>query len=188
MSSDIRLEENAVVVEGTLKTGTITADAIMPKTSQVRIGMVIDSHFMGLITGTWLGKPLFTCHVPEIILRNPNVVTQSEGSALAHSVKDELVINQGAHYKGGVRIEGEVKSDKLTIGSSLTIEKGPVKIVPPGTPSESLSIQDATIIHTTTTKMLSIGGTTPPKVEVLDLVKEIKKLRAEVDALKKKVG
>jgi len=64
------------------------------------------SSFGGLIVDT--DNDLVECDAASISLTNPQsfCTPNSDRKALTHSDKDELIINQGMNYKGGVEING----------------------------------------------------------------------------------
>jgi hypothetical protein len=98
MVSDIRLEEEKVVVEGNLE-----LEQIIAKNNQLKVKC-------------W-----------DFILDWPDNRKGSAQfrRALVHQNDDKLVINYGGDYSAGIKLDGRVEiPDMLTLGSSLRLSKG----------------------------------------------------------------
>ncbi len=173
---------------------------------------VIGSPILGAYEEQWGGLTVtprgMGCTVKSISLVDPNVMGTNlipigsedfSRSALWHSDKDELIINSGANYKGGVKIEGKVELETdvkvngvLEMGSRFPDYYPPVgqkKII------STLKIKRDTIqVDTKTLETYGVRKGFRFVLEhretegtPLDLVEEIRKLRTEVNALKTEV-
>ncbi len=105
MAADILLDGEDVKVEGNLSGG--------------------DASFNIVQTGV-MSTHILTSHTSFVIVSDsvlltrkdetkpwPSMSSDMDGVALTHTDKDELVINQGGGYKGGVTIEGTVNTQEL---------------------------------------------------------------------------
>ena len=113
--------------------------------------------------------------------------------ALVHDLNDQLLLNCSGDYPSGVKMWGPVTvENNLIVSGDVQINRllSGTKVIynpPKGTfllESSELVLRSNTI--EVITYPPSIAGT-PSKPKVLDLVDEIKKLRTEIDALKKKL-
>jgi hypothetical protein len=132
--------------------------------------------------------------------------------ALVHDLGDKLTLNWNGDYPGGVCIKGKTEIEgPLTVDSTVRLN-GELRVPqdfhfagvsfsnplptakPQGVERSELVLCPATILVRTTTKRMVMHGpgapSTPPPDSVveLDLVEEVRRLRSEVDELKKKIG
>ncbi len=160
-----------------------------------------------VLSSSWAGTPWMHCDVKVLGLQNPAVTTGSPvtRAALTHTDADELVLNDGEHYAGGVGIRGAAKLDSVAVGGAATFNQdvsfgkslkiGNVTIgtsgatVPPQphVPGATRKLDiTASDIRATTTQPSLPGH--PPVVEVLDLIAEIRALRQRVAVLESKLA
>ncbi|MGJ5011786.1 hypothetical protein ACQR05_28750 [Bradyrhizobium oligotrophicum] len=210
MTSDIKLTDTSVILEGSttvLQSGNVR----IPVDAQGYPGMLriefdgVEAHAGRLLLApAWLGRAMMVCNVETVQLQSPKVPPAAR-AALSHSQADELVLNDGKHYAGGVSIHGAAKLEDMTVKGAARFEKtvaapdgivaGGVTIAVPATPAlqpgpvarshTSMEINSSTI-RVTTTHVGMIGH--QPAPDVLDLVAEIRSLRDRVAALEKKAG
>lgn len=211
MTSDIKLTDTSVILEGSttvLQSGNVR----IPVDAQGYPGM-LRIEFDGaaahagrlLLAPAWLGRAIMACNVETVQLQSPKVPPAAR-AALSHSQADELVLNDGKHYAGGVSIHGAAKLEDVTVKGAARFEKtvtapdgivaGGVTIAVPATPAlqpgpsvagsrTSMEISSSTI-RVTTSHVGMMGH--QPAPDVLDLVAEIRSLRDRVAALEKKAG
>ncbi len=70
----------------------------------------------GTLKGGFLGRSQLFIQTHSVVLQDPAFKDTSLGVALAHTDKDELLLNEHGGYKGGVRITG-----KLTVDGNVQV-------------------------------------------------------------------
>ena len=133
MLSDIKLDGDLVVLEGTLK-----LDDIAGKSSEfIRINEArMKRATIGVLTGDFgIGQDELLCKARKLMFFNPKVkdTDKKTGIALSHMPDtDTLVINEGGGYAGGVRLEGSgvglLVSNDLQVGGKLLVLNQNVKV------------------------------------------------------------
>ncbi|MCU0567577.1 MAG: hypothetical protein MUF49_13385 [Oculatellaceae cyanobacterium Prado106] len=174
------------------------------------------------LTGySWFGAPpAISCFAQDLVLANRDIgddlsATGQTGSAailsnvaLSHMPGDQLVINRGGGYTGGVSVEGNLQVGGITLQGS---GNGSID-VNPLLPHQALKISNG-MMQFETTRLRFLPGVLPHSVttqqtlkvtsdtisvethqlesgqsEVLDLVKEIKALRQKVTELEQAIA
>jgi hypothetical protein len=123
----------------------------------------------------------------QLVLRN-NEVDVGKKIALSHCEDDTLVLNKDQGYGGGVRVEGDLElpgnvfgAGKLRLNQGLTVGTEQLSTLATNT---TLSIRNDEIELVTT----SMDNEGHAKREVLDLVSEVKSLRARVQELEDRIS
>lgn len=210
------VHSNAVIAAGDLTAqGTVHGKAVA--TGQINVPAsngypsILKVQFDGAqgyagriaLAPSFAGRALLHCDVEAFELHNPKVTDPLGRVALTHTAADQLVLNDGGHYAGGVSIEGSTRMDGLTVQGTATfanvasfskgIKIGNISIgvisdvvigVPHSTTTYALDITAETIVATAT----QIGLPGHQVKETLDLVAEIRSLRHRVAELEQKVG
>lgn len=132
MLSDIKLDGELVVLEGTLK-----LDDIAGKSDEyIRIDEArLKRATIGVLTGSFgFGQDELLCKARKLMFFNPKVndTDQKPGIALSHMPDtDTLVLNEGGRYAGNVRIEGNgvslLVSQDLQVGGKVIVINQNVK-------------------------------------------------------------
>jgi hypothetical protein len=133
MPSDIKLDGELVILDGTLK-----LDDIVGKTTEyIKIGEArMKRASIGALTGDFgVARDELLCKARKLMLFNPKVEDKDKktGVALSHIPDtDMLVINEGGDYEGGVKIEsgasGLQVSGDMQVGGKLLVINQNMKI------------------------------------------------------------
>ncbi len=131
----------------------------------------------------------------DLVLHNRSLEESKRNVALSHVGNDNLVINRGKGYTGGVQIQGNTRVDgNLEVQDKIEIVEDSSLVHFPGQKPSHLIIDCKTIkVHNVMVKPSKAptggegGSTKPPEFIDIDLVNEILELKNEVVDLQKRI-
>lgn len=101
----------------------ISGDKLTADVRSAEIGGRVNNKFEGIMLSTsGVG-----CYSRAFMVRNPDVpqTDSQQRIALHQSAGDELVVNAGGNYKGGVKVDGPVKmTGEVTMQGTLLVSPG----------------------------------------------------------------
>ncbi len=180
-------EDNLLRINHNSKVNLVAeGDTVSIDSNLVNIGIETwekgsESCLRGLIVNTKGNR--IECNVKSICLTNQDLYLGDDNPsrvAFVHSDQDELVINQGQNYKGGVKIEGNVE-----IKDSLSIEDWIFNNV---SGNFSKVINDEKILQSPTVQTIRRGTLSLESNKNVDVNIEFQQLREELNSIKNRLS